>query len=384
MTFAVETASPRLRRVINKHIFDEELLQAAFEAFSKGWRLLKLYFMIGLPTETMEDIDGMIDLIYAVSDESRKVNGRNGNLNVSVSCFVPKAHTPFQWEGFRPIEEFEEKISYIKSKIRRKFIKLSFHEPERSFLEAIFARGDRRMSKAVYEAWKSGCKFDYWTEEFNLGRWRDAFAKAGLDPDELASRKLEYDEVLPWEHISPGVSKEYLRKEHERAYREEWTEDCFDAKCLNCGNVCRSMRVAGRGERLMMVERDIRITYTKEGVLRYIGHLDTTRVLTRALARSSMPVLYSQGFSPHMKVSFGPPLPLGYTSEMELAEVSMDDADAAAGTEEWRGELQSFVPAGMRIVSLKYVEDGVPPVSKAIDRAEYEIMLPGTVFPFFR
>ena len=247
LTFAVETASPRLRRIINKHIFDDELLRAAHETYEKGWNLLKLYFMIGLPTETMEDINQMIELIYAVSNECRKVNGRSGNINVSIACFVPKAHTPFQWEGFRPIEEFQEKIDFIKSRLRRRFIKLSFHDPERSFLEAVFARGDRRLSKVIMAAWRLGCRFDYWTEEFDLKRWRQAFAECDIDPDDLAARKFDYHEVLPWEHLSPGVSKDYLAEEHRKAYREEWTPDCYNSKCLNCGNVCNPQKQNPKG-----------------------------------------------------------------------------------------------------------------------------------------
>ena len=242
LTFAVETASPRLRRVLNKHIDDDELLQAVEETYSRGWDLIKLYFMIGLPTETMDDIDAMIDLIYRISDQRRKKDGRNGNINVSIACFIPKAHTPFQWEGFHSIDELEEKVAYIKSRIKRKFIKLSFHDPRRSFLEAAFSRGDRRLSKVVLAAWKLGCKFDYWTEEFNLDTWRQAFAQCGLDPEEFTSRKLDYDEKLPWEHLSPGVDKAFLAEEHRRAYREEWTPDCYNAKCLNCGNVCRPQK----------------------------------------------------------------------------------------------------------------------------------------------
>jgi radical SAM family uncharacterized protein len=243
LTFAVETASPRLRRVINKHIFDDELLQAVREASQKGWSLIKLYFMIGLPTETMDDVDAMIDLIHTVSGQFCRKAGRNGYINVSIACFVPKAHTPFQWIEFRPIREFREKIDYIKSRIRRRSIKLAFHNPERSFLEAVFARGDRRLSQVVLAAWKLGCRFDYWTEEFDLGLWRQAFAECRIDPDRLAARRFDYSDTLSWEHLSPGVSKEFLAEEHRKACREEWTPDCFGSECLGCGNVCGPERL---------------------------------------------------------------------------------------------------------------------------------------------
>ena len=238
LTFAVETASQRLRQVINKQISNDDLLSAVRDAGSKGWNLLKLYFMIGLPTETMEDIDEMIELIYSVYHQFKKSRGHHVNINVAIACFVPKAHTPFQWERFHNLDEFFEKARYIKSKIKNRSIKLSFHEPERSYLEAVFARGDRRLSKVLVSAWRLGCKFDYWNENFNLDIWKKAFNECGIAPDEYAYRKFDYSDILPWEHVSPKVSKEFLAEEHRKALRGEWTADCYETGCLNCGNVC--------------------------------------------------------------------------------------------------------------------------------------------------
>lgn len=217
ITLAVESATPRLRAVINKRIEDEDVLSAAEAAYRHGWNLVKLYFMIGLPTETDEDVAAIARLVNDIAGVRKRVDGRRGNVNVSIACFVPKAHTPFQWEKFHNVLELKRKISYIKSLIRGRNIKLKFHDPEKSYLEAVFSRGDRRLSEVIHRAWSKGCRLDDWSEHFCLSRWMEAFRESNVDPDFYASRERRPDEVFPWDHISCGLSKAFLIKERERA-----------------------------------------------------------------------------------------------------------------------------------------------------------------------
>jgi len=238
ITFAPETGTERLRAVINKPVRDAELLDAATEAYRRGWNLIKLYFMLGLPTETDEDLEAIAALIEKVSQARRAHDGRRGAVNVAVSCFVPKAHTAFQWLGFRPLAEFEEKIRALRDRVRSKAVKLRFHDPKRSYLEAVFARGDRRLAPVVAEALRLGARFDDWSEHFSFERWQAAFEAAGVDPDSYAYRDFAPDATLPWEHLSPRVDKGFLLNELERARRSELTGDCRDGECRLCGPIC--------------------------------------------------------------------------------------------------------------------------------------------------
>ncbi len=217
ITLAVEAGTPRLRRVINKNLREEDVLDAAGAAYSQGWNLIKVYFMIGLPTETDEDIVALANLVQTIADTRKAVDGRRGHVNVSIACFIPKAHTPFQWERFHTIVELKRKISYIRSLIRGKKIKLKFHQPERSYLEAVFSRGDRRLSAVIYRAWAKGCRLDDWSEHFRFDLWMEAFRECCVDPDFYACRERTPEEVLPWDHISSGIGKQFFIRGREKA-----------------------------------------------------------------------------------------------------------------------------------------------------------------------
>jgi len=217
ITLAIEAATPRLRAVINKRIRDEEIMEAAEAAYAHGWNLIKLYFMIGLPTERDEDVVALVQLVHKIADVSKRVKGRRGHVNVSIACFVPKAYTPFQWEKFHNVLELKRNILYIKRLIKGRNIKLKFHDPEKSYLEAVFSRGDRRLSSVVHRAWSKGCRLDDWSEHFSFNRWLEAFRESNIDPDFYSCRERPYDEVLPWDHISCGLRKELLIREREKA-----------------------------------------------------------------------------------------------------------------------------------------------------------------------
>ena len=244
LTFAAEAGTQRLRDVINKGVTEEDLLAACENAFENGWSTVKLYFMMGLPTETDEDLAGIADLAYKVLNLYRKVTHKNnGKVTVSVSSFVPKSHTAFQWFGQLPIEEIERKQQYIKGLINDKHISYHYHDAKTGRLEATFARGDRRMGKVLYEAWKLGCKFDGWTEMFDYDMWMKAFDLAGIDPDYYAARTRSLDEALPWDHLSNGAAKAYLKREWQKASRAELTHDCRRLPCTGCG-VCPNLGVS--------------------------------------------------------------------------------------------------------------------------------------------
>lgn len=238
LTFAPEAGSQRLRDVINKGITEEDLINAAENVFHSGWSNIKLYFMIGLPTETDEDILQIKDLVFKVADEYYKApkeqRRKRLNITVSASTFVPKPFTPFQWEPQSELEAIYSKQKLLVSNIRNKNITFDYHDPKTSLLEAVFAKGDRKLSKVLELAFREGCKFDGWIEHFNFDRWMSVFKKANIDPVFYAGRRQEYDEVLPWDHIDVGVSKQFLIRENENSKQARITPNCR-VNCAGCG-----------------------------------------------------------------------------------------------------------------------------------------------------
>ncbi|WP_313756317.1 TIGR03960 family B12-binding radical SAM protein [Tissierella sp.] len=238
LTFAPEAGSQRLRDVINKGITEDDLVNTISYVFKEGWSTVKLYFMIGLPTETDEDVLGIKELAYKVKDIffDMPKEERKGNLKVtaSASCFVPKPFTPFQWIGQDSMEEFYRKIYLVKNSIKDNKVTFNYHDPKLSFLEAVIARGDRTISKLILRAWERGCKFDGWSEHFKYETWTQAMNEVGIDSDFYALRNRELDEVLPWDFINPGVSKEYLIREYKKSLEEQTTDDCR-LQCRGCG-----------------------------------------------------------------------------------------------------------------------------------------------------
>lgn len=233
LTFAPEAGSQRLRDVINKGVTEENIIESLDAAFKYGWQRVKLYFMMGLPTETEEDLKGICEIADLAFRTGKKYK-RRANVNVSVAGFVPKAHTPFQWEDQNSIAELREKGRMLKSSIRNRHISLGYHEPEQTFLEGVFARGDRTLADAIELAWKKGARFDGWSECFNLQRWMDAFDEAGIDPKSFTmGRPVEAS--LPWEHIDTGVTKAFLMSERHKALGGILTDDCRWSSCNSCG-----------------------------------------------------------------------------------------------------------------------------------------------------
>ena len=238
LTFAPEAGTQRLRDVINKGVTEEEIMRTSKIAFEGGYTSVKLYFMLGLPFETMEDVLGItalgqrvVDLYYSLPS---KPKGKGVNVSISVATFVPKPFTPFQWAAQNTYDEIVEKQSALTHSVTTRKISLAWHEVRTSVLEGVIARGDRRLGKAIWNAWKMGCKFDSWEEFFDFDKWKQAIADAGLTMEFYASRERSADEIMPWDHIDVGVSKAFLRREYERASRAEVTPNCRE-KCAGCG-----------------------------------------------------------------------------------------------------------------------------------------------------
>ena len=394
-TLAPEAGTERLRRVINKPVNDLELMSAAETIFRSGWNVLKLYFMIGLPTETDEDLDGIIKLVNELFSLGKRASKRPVQLNVSVSTFVPKPHTPFQWVGQATIEEVRRKQAYLDRGLRRKGIVLKPHHPETSLLEGAFARGDKRIGRVIEEAVRLGCRFDGWTECFDFKKWTAAFQACGLDASAYACRTFSLDDELPWNRIKTGVTDQFFKHEYQRAMTAEISGNCREA-CEHCGMGCKDGGTSSFGtvpvqERsaepaeapvstksaapagLQDMTTRIRMKYTKTGRVRFLSHLDLMTVVHRAAVRAGVPIAFSQGFNPHPKISFGPALSVGMESDTEFFDMETDPfVDLLQTT----SSLNRAMPEGVRILESRIVPKKAPSLSGCISRYSYELDVP--------
>jgi radical SAM family uncharacterized protein/radical SAM-linked protein len=410
-TFAPETGSDRLRRVINKTFTNADMIAAADVAFGRGWDLIKVYTMIGLPTETDADLDELVDLVEGILTQGRK-HGRK-NVNVSVGSFVPKSWTPFQWAPFDGVEALEEKLAYLKDRFRRvRGARMKWHEPREAEIECALSRGDRRMGRVLHTAWKSGVRFDGWTEHFRYDLWMKAFETEGI-PKESYLRAYDLDEILPWDLLDVSIKKRWLQIELIKARKEMRTEDCKWGHCYACG-------VPGNGEDTMLAKampgalpkfdpaavpasdpasyRDVakgaayrqkampelpsatrirgaqgnrvfrhRVTFSKTGDARFLSHRNTMDVLERAIRAAGLPARYSEGFNPHMKLSMGPALALGLESLHEVFDVdgiAPFPPDAAA-------RITDKLPPGIVIRETRALGPGEPSLARAVKGARY-------------
>ena len=238
LTFAPEAGTQRLRDAINKNVTEKEVLETSRKAFSGGWTSVKLYFMLGLPTETLDDVAGIADLSQKVVDEfyrnPDKPKGKGVQVSISVASFVPKPFTPFQWEAQNTRDELKMKQDHLLSSVKTKKVRVSYHKIDISFLEGVFARGDRRLCDVLEAAWKNGCKFDSWDDSFKIDVWEKTFEECGVDPQFYSSRKRDFDEVLPWDHLDYGIRKQFLIDENKKAYEGKTTDHCR-IQCAGCG-----------------------------------------------------------------------------------------------------------------------------------------------------
>jgi radical SAM superfamily enzyme YgiQ (UPF0313 family) len=233
-TLAPEAATERMRNIINKPVSTQQLLETARNIYARGYTTIKLYFMIGHPSETIEDVQAIADLCKEVLQEGRKAIGRRAQLNAGISTFVPKPHTPFQWVPCDTIEQINNKQALLKRELRDRNIKLTWTKPEDTFLEAWLSRGDRHLSEVIYRAWQNGARFDAWQEQFRYDAWLSAFEQTGLDPGFYTHRPRLIDEVFPWEHINPGVRRHYLAQDYLKSQSGQTRIDCRE-RCYACG-----------------------------------------------------------------------------------------------------------------------------------------------------
>jgi radical SAM family uncharacterized protein/radical SAM-linked protein len=388
-TLAPEAGSERLRRVINKGITEEDLLRGAGEVYGAGWRLIKLYFMIGLPTETMEDVLGIAELARRVKHEGRRRGG--GEVNVAVSSFVPKAHTPFQWEPQISYEEILGKQEFLRGELKRRKLNFKWQDAPLTVMEGVFARGDRRLGRLLLKARELGCRFDGWGDHFSFAAWREAFRATGIDPL-FYLRRRDDDEILPWAHLDYGVTAAFLRQERERAFVGAPTPDCRSGVCAGCG-VCDfeelRMRLhvpdvgaTGRSP-LRTAQTDapqedaarIRIRFEKSGAMRFLSHLELITLFTRAVGRARIPIRFSQGFHPHPKFSFATALSVGVES---LAEYLDMEIAAGFGAARVADDLNRVLPAGIRILEAVEVPLRTPSLSVLMTGVRYRVVLPQT------
>jgi len=329
-------------------------------AVESGWRRVKLYFMIGLPTETDEDIVGIGELVSRVIGVGR-AHRAPLTVNVTLSPFVPKPHTPFQWRGMASVDELERKIALIRPLLRGKNIMLSWHDPLCSRVEAALARGDRLLGKVIYDAWRRGAKFEQ--DNFVSDRWMAAFEAAGLDIAHYANADLPKDAALPWEFVDVGVTSEFLAREDEKAARGEVTPDCRSGVCSQCG-VRRTiadcgLRIAESSE--IELQSEIRnpkseiynqaavlFTFRKGPEMKWLGHLDLMRVFERAIRMSGIAVAYTQGFNPRVKMSIASALPLGATADNDLVTLHIADPVDAKDV---IIRLNRCLPEGLKLTS---------------------------------
>ena len=385
-TLAPEAGSERLRQVINKGINAEDLVDSATTAFELGWRIIKLYFMIGLPTETDEDLDALVELAARVKKAGKGTQG-GADVNVSVSTFVPKAHTPFQWEAQIGYEETIARQEMLRAALKKKRLRLKWHDAELSFLEGVFARGDRRLGAVLEEAVKQGCRFDGWREHFRYDIWMEAFAKAEIDPAWYLRQRLP-GEIFPWEHIDAGVSRDFLVRERQAALLGKATPDCRNGQCSYCG-LCDFETVKPRladTNRLQAPEATeaeepteptllpkLRLTLTKTGRTPSLSHLEYMTLIHRAIRRADLPVKYSAGFHPAPRISFGDALPLGVSSEAELIDLELREPCLA---QEALTRLNLELPEGVEVVAAtSWPRKGESPAN-SIFTATFKVPIP--------
>jgi radical SAM family uncharacterized protein/radical SAM-linked protein len=381
-TLAPEAGNDRLRKIINKTLTNEDIMKMARDLYGAGWDLIKLYFMVGLPQEEEEDILDIIRLAKQVAGLARG-RGRKEILNVSISTFVPKSHTPFMRAPQISYEESARRIRIIRDGLKGTRIHVKWNQPELSWLEGMFSRGDRRLTKALIEAWRLGARFDAWAEHFKVDIWKMAFERSGISSQFYLHRTRSLDETLPWNHIKSGVSSEYLEREWKRALEGKTTPDCRD-KCLDCG-VCDHINIdpvihkdfnvpARETVSAAYNEADVkkyRLTFCKIGQATYLSHLELARVFMRAIRRTGLNMVFSKGYHPMPRISFASALPVGTGSIHETVNIELYGTTPLTKLKE---AINLQLPEDIKI---NLVEDITSHKKETLLESHYQIFLEG-------
>jgi radical SAM family uncharacterized protein/radical SAM-linked protein len=397
-TFAPEAGTERLRSVINKELSDENFLNVTAQVFSRGWQRLKYYFMCSLPTETDEDLMGIVDITERSLAIGRRFWGKNFEIAVSVSPFIAKPHTPFQWEGLLRREEVDRRWHLVADSLRSRNVRVRPHSANQAWVEAALCRGDRRVGMAMLRAWRQGARFCSWDEHFRLDLWERSFGEEGIDTDDLIHATWDHGRPLPWDHIDAALGKKFLAREHRKAMAKTLTPDCAFTHCVGCDTcdfesvknevVCekplntydsigkapppaKPHRPEPPGDGPEPTVR-LRVRLTKQGLMKYLAHLDYAKVIHQVIARAKVPIAFSQGFSPKPRVMFAPPIPLGYTSTAEGADLIFDQE---GDPERWLAALRDSSPRGIEwhLAAVGHPHD--PSLGSEVTQADYRVVI---------
>ncbi len=359
LTFAPEAGSDRLRNVIGKYLSEKQIVETLVTANKMGWKVIKLYFMIGLPTETEEDLAGINALVRAVKKEAKGLN-----FNITVSPFVPKAQTAFQWAPMASQEEIKNKIGYL-HKLLPASVKA--HNHRASVLEAFIAKGDRRTAQAIYKAWQKGARFDQWADKFGNDIWTEAITESGLNLDFYVYRQIKEDEILPWEHINFGVSKQLLYADYEKGINERAGAEAekFDKTQCSLPDNYVEPEIS-----VLPPARRVRIRFSKTGKTKFVSHLEQIEVFRRAARRSGLPVAFTAGFSPQVKSAYGPPVSVGQESYCEYMELYLTKN---VDTGEVKKKISEVLPQGYGVIDVKRVPLSFPAIDILANVAEFSV-----------
>ncbi len=385
-TLAPEAGTDKMRRIINKGNTAEDLISTVDKVFAAGWKSIKLYFMLGLPYETQEDLEGIIELSRQVLKAARK----RGQVTISLSTFVPKPHTPFQWEKQISLEETYIKQDFFRRRVKDRHLSLKWHDAKMSLLEGMFSRGDERLGELLEKAFRKGCRFDGWTELLRFELWQEAMDELGINPEDYL-RERETNENLPWDNIDCGVSRQFLLQERKKSAQMSATEDCRSANCQNCG-VCdfsTTKNIFAEAEETQEIapspptadfaahEKVYRFAFNKLGRARFLSHLELSTALIRALRRSSLALVYSSGYHPHPKISFATATAVGTESKQEYMDVTALEYPAALNL--LKKEINSALPRGIEVVEIKPLSPGAKTLAQALYGFIYELYLPADI-----
>lgn len=385
-TLVPEAGTERLRSVINKCLKNDEIWEATENAFSKGWKRLKLYFMIGLPTEREEDLMGIVNLVKEIHSIGKRLLKRSPQINLSLSSFIPKPHTPFQWLRMEEQDVLQEKFQFILSRLKKySSVRLKRDSIQRSVLEGVFSRGDRRLNAVLFHAWEGGARFDSWNDVFHFPIWERAFESEGVDYRDYLS-DIDKDSALPWDHIDTGLKKNHLLEELEMAFEGKPSLSCSERDCAVCQGCSLSKfyqdkcderipeaeeKTPSLGERSEKTQR-YRATFRKKGLAKYLSHMDLNNMIQQGFRRAGIPVHYSQGFHPKMSISYPPALPLGMAGNSEWIEFK---SPSVFSEEEFLSRINRFIIEGVEFFGLIRLDDAEPSMNRQIRTFVYSLDL---------
>lgn len=374
-TIAPEVATERLRRVINKNITDEDIERACAFLFEEGWQSIKLYFMIGLPAETDEDIEEIVNLARRIIKIAKSYTKKFVEINVTVSPFIPKPHTPFQWLGQIDFESMKRKLNFIRENFKKSRIHYKGHSPEMSVVESALSRGDEKAGEVLYRVWSCGERLSAWSNFFNFNVWLKAMDETGIDLFSYAKKNYSFHEELPWDFINTGIKKDFLLREFQKALDIKQSFDCT-VKCENCGLSCKGEEKYLETSPILINSKlrletekvtTVRFSHTKEGLMKYLSQLELYSLLTRALRMSEIPFVISKGFHPRPEISLGPSLPVGVESEREYFDLKI----YGDLRKDYIEKLNHVLPEGLKIINAKTIPPHTPSLNSFIQRYKY-------------